>query len=375
MPIKVLIADGDPVTTNWLKFILEPEDCVVEAVSTGGSALEKIDSVVPDLFVLDALLPDGDGLGIVRELRKDPKYTGLHIIVLSTLGSPTDIAASMQAGADDYILKRPGADLELVGKVRALSSQPKKESSRGKIISFCSGKGGSGTTSVCVNTAYAFAKENPAAELLVVDMVFPMGTVGQSLGYESVKTVSKLTQETALDSTVVSKYVSPKLRWGFYVLLGANDPREATELEVDQVVPLFDELKKSYDYIFVDFGRALSRISVPILESSETIVLILSPDISTVKGSRHMIDFFVAHDISLERVLVVNNRTVGRVWTSTEDIERELGVRLNATIPYTVEYMTLAINDAVPFMLRFPENAASSAFTSIARELHSRANR
>lgn len=375
MSIKVLIADGDPVTTNWLKYILEPEDCVVESVSTGSSALEKIDSDVPDLLVLDALLPDGDGLEIVRELRKSQRHHDLHIIVLSTLGSPTDIAASMQAGADDYILKRPGADLELIGKIRALSTQPKKDVGRGQIFSFCSAKGGSGTTSVCVNTAYAFVKENPAAELLIVDMVFPMGTVGQSLGYDSSKTVAKLTHEAPFDATVLAKYISPKLRWGFSLLLGANDPHEASELEVDQIVPLFEAIKKQYDFIFVDFGRTLSRISLPILESSEGIVLILTPDISTVRGSKHVLDFLISHDISPERVVIVNNRTVGRVWTSAEDIERELGLRLNATIPYTVEYMTLAINDAVPFMLRFPDNAASSAFTAIAREVQSRANR
>jgi pilus assembly protein CpaE len=375
MPIKVLIADGDPVTTTWFKSILEPEDCVVDAVGTGGLALENIESVVPDLFVLDAVLPDGDGLEIVRELRKNEKHKDLHIIVLSTLDSPTDIAASMQAGADDYILKRPGADLELIGKIRALSTQTKKDSGRARIFSFCSAKGGSGTTSVCVNTAYAFVKENPAIELLIVDMVFPMGTVGQSLGYDSSKTISKLTHEAIIDPSVLAKYVSPKLRWGFSLLLGANDPHEATELEVDQIVPLFDALRKQYDYIFVDFGRTLSRISLPIIESSDGIVLVLSPDISTVRGTRRVLDFLASRDISLERVFIVNNRTVGRVWTSAEDIERELGLRLNVTIPYTVEYMTLAINDAVPFMLRFPENSASSAFTGIAQELHSRANR
>jgi hypothetical protein len=68
-------------------------------------------------------------------------------------------------------------------------------------------------------------------------------------------------------------------------------------------------------------------------------------------------------------VFVINNRTVGRVWTTTEDIERELKQELNAMIPYTVEYMAMAINAAVPFMERFPEHAASAAFTDIVQRL------
>jgi pilus assembly protein CpaE len=127
-----------------------------------------------------------------------------------------------------------------------------------------------------------------------------------------------------------------------------------------------------YDYILVDFGRALSRISLPIIELSERIAIILTPDISTVKGTRLILRHLESLGISLDRVFVINNRTVGRVWTTTEDIERELGVKLDAMVPYTVEYMTMAINAAVPFMERFPDNAASAAFADIAQRLRAR---
>jgi Mrp family chromosome partitioning ATPase len=68
-------------------------------------------------------------------------------------------------------------------------------SERGRIFSFCSAKGGTGTTSLCINTAYALAKLEPRAEILVVDMVFPIGSVAPSLGYEPQTTVVKLSHE------------------------------------------------------------------------------------------------------------------------------------------------------------------------------------
>ncbi len=374
MPTKVLIADSDQVTVNWLKSILEPEGCEVETVDSGGAAMRQVTQAAPDFLVLETMLSDGDGLEIVQRLRQDPLNRDLHIIILSTRGKPEDVASGMSAGADDYILKRPGADIELIGKVRALLAQPRKsapepEVTRGSILSFVSAKGGTGATSLCVNTAYALARQNPTAEILVVDMVFPMGTVGRSLGYESHKTIVKLTREPDMDPGLIEKYISMRTPWGFRILLGANDPQEATELEVSQIVPLFEMLQTMYDYILVDFGRALSRISLPIIEMSERIVIILTPDISTVKGTRLIMEYLQSLDISLDRVFVINNRTVGRVWTTTEDIEREIGVKLNATIPYTVEYMTMAINAAVPFMERFPDNSASASFIDIAQRL------
>lgn len=379
MPTKVLIADSDHVTAKWLGSTLEREGCTVDIVSSGIAALLKVAQMVPDLVVLETMLSDGDGIRIVRHLREDPLTQNLHIIILSTRGKPEDVMNGMRAGADDYILKRPGADIELVGKVRALMAQPRKnvahpDAASGSILSFISAKGGAGTTSICVNTAYALARQNPAANTLIVDMGFPMGTVGLSLGFESHRTVVKLTHEPAISPVLIEKYVSAKTRWGFRVLIGANDPQQATELNVDQVVPLFEMLRNMYDFVLVDFGRALSRISLPITKVSERIVIILTPDISTVKGTRLIMQYLQSLNIPLDRVFIINNRTVGRVWTTTEDIEHEIGAKLNATIPYTMEYMTMAINAGIPFMERFPDHSASASFIDIAQRLQTRVN-
>jgi len=377
MQTKVLIADGDQLTAKWLKSVLEREGCVVDTVDNGAAALQDVAEQKPDFLVLETDLPDGDGMEIVRQLREAPLTHNLYIIILSTRGRPEDVQAGISAGADDYILKRPGADIQLIGKLRALLTQPRKSASepvapRGSVVSFLSAKGGTGTTSVCVNTAYALTQQNPDAQVLVVDMVFPMGTVGQSLGFQSHKTVVKLTHEEEINRATIEKYVSSRTKWGFRILIGANDPQEAADLVVDQIVPLFKMLATMYDYVFVDFGRALSRISIPIIGLSERIAIILTPDLNTVKGTRLILRYLESVDVSLNRIFVINNRAVGRVWTTTEDIERELGVKLDAMIPYTAESMTMAINMAVPFMERFPENAASASFTDIAQWLRGR---
>jgi pilus assembly protein CpaE len=283
----------------------------------------------------------------------------------------------LNAGADHYVRKRPGADVELIATIHASLAQSKKSglaSSRGRIFSFCSAKGGTGTTSVCVNIAYALAKLEPKAEILVVDMVFPLGSVGPSLGYESHKTVCKLSQEgkDRIDRSTVERYVSQSLTWGFRVLIGANDPQEAGTLDVGQIAPIFETLKTMYDYIFVDFGRGLSRISLPIIESSTAVVVIVTPDISTLKASRLIIEFLESRNLDRNRIVLTNNRTVGRVWTTTEEIERELTLELDFTIPYVVEYMTMAVNEGVPFMAKFPENSACMVFNDIARLLRER---
>ncbi|MBM3128751.1 MAG: response regulator [Chloroflexi bacterium] len=377
MPARLLIVDGDAPTLLWLHSKLSDAGYAVETAHRGDLALQKIEAEAPDLIVLDLVLPDGNGLDLVRRLRADPRFAALGILVLSGQTDSDTITRALNVGVDHYVLKRPGADVELLANIRAWLALPKKGVSsgeRGRIFSFCSAKGGVGTTSVCINTAYALAKLEPRAEILIVDMVFPIGSIGPSLGYDSRKTIVKLSQEpeNQVDRILVEKYVSQLLKWGFRALIGANDPSEAGTLEVSRIVPIFSLLKTMYDYVLVDFGRTLSRISLPIIESSSATIVIVTPDISTVKASRVILEFLETRNMDRNRIILINNRTVGRVWTTTEDIERELKLPLAATVPYVVEYMTMAINAAVPFMDKFPEHAAGIVLTDLARRLQER---
>lgn len=378
---RILLVDGDATTIQWLTTKFEQAGFTVDSANRGDLAWQKIQTTPPDLVVLDLTLPDQNGLELIRQIRQSPQNQQIGIIVLSQRVESTDVSASLQAGADHYIVKRAGADIELIAKVRAQLETPRKGApvtpSRGRIFSFCSAKGGSGNTSVCVNTACALAKVAPAStEILVVDLVMPMGTVGQSLGFETHKTIAQLTQEVrgGIDETLIKKHASHTLRWGFRVLIGSTNPHEASKLDVNKIVPLFQTLKANYDYIFVDFGRMLSRISLPIIQMSTGIVIIVTPDVSTVHATRVMVDYLDTLGIERDRLLLINNRTVGRVWTTTDDIERDVKLPLAVTIPYEVEYMSMAINAAVPFIEKFPNNAATMSFNDIAHKIIERAN-
>jgi MinD-like ATPase involved in chromosome partitioning or flagellar assembly/CheY-like chemotaxis protein len=380
MPAKILLIDSDAATLNWLKVKLEQENFSVATARSGNEGLAQIEQDQPDIIVLDIALADMDGLEVLRRVGADPRGTPPWMIVFSKKYQPQDIAAGFQAGANDFIGKRPGADVELIGKIRGHLAQmharkpappPPPPPVNGHIFSFCSSKGGSGVTSVCVNVAYALAQVQPEARILVVDMVFPFGTIASALAFDSRRTVARMTHEPAeeIERATVEKYISAPLKWGFRLLIGTSDPQEAGNLDATRIEPIFKTLRTMYDYILVDFGRTLSRISLPIIEISERVLFIVSPDITTVKGAKLMLNYLRSRDIAFERIFLINNRTVGRVWTTAEDIERELGLKVNAMIPYEVEYMTMATNDGVPFMAKFPEHAASAMFRQVAQKL------
>jgi len=241
----------------------------------------------------------------------------------------------------------------------------------GKIIAFSSAKGGTGTTSACVNTAFVLSRQSERLKILVVDMVFPLGTVGRSIAYESTQTISQLSQlyKDKLTPDAIQKFVSPERHYGFYVLLATNTVKEATDLDASQMVPLFERLREMYDYVFVDFGRALSRISLPIIERADAIVVTITPDINTVKMTQLVMKYLVSLGIEYHRLVLLYNHVVGSLYISKDEIENELGLALTGAIPNEMENMTAAINSGLPFMAKFPSRPASLAFNEFARAL------
>lgn len=379
MPINVLLADGDQTSARWLKSVLDRDEFAVEIVASAADALERIERSHPDVLVTEATLKDGDMLDTIRRLRGNSATRDLYIIILSAKGKPEDIVSGLHAGANDYIPKRPGAEADLVGKIRAHMSirkpgmlVPQPPPGRAQIFSFCSAKGGTGTTSICINLAYALSQLEPKAQIAIVDMVLPFGTVGPFLDAELPLTIAKLTQEIAIDQSTMSQYVSKKEPWHLDFLLGATTPQEAAEINVSKLPKIFSTLREMYDYILIDFGRGLSRISLPIIESATGIVILASSDVNTVRATRPLIEYLEMRGVTTDRMFIINNRTAGRMWMTSEEIEKAIGMKPHASIPYTVESMTLAINESTPFLSKFPQHAASTAITDIARTLQTK---
>jgi pilus assembly protein CpaE len=242
---------------------------------------------------------------------------------------------------------------------------------RGKIISFCSAKGGTGTTSVCVNAAYALARLETRAQICVVDMALPLGTIGRAIGYESPMTVARLTSTLNgnLNRETVKVFISAEPEYGFHVLLSANNLKEASTFDSSKMGALFETLRQMYDYILVDFGRSLSCANLSIIETSDAVSIVLTPDPSAVKMTKLVLQHLESLNLPRHRLVPVSNRAAGNAWMSKEEIENELGLALVAAIPHELDYVTTALNAGIPFMAKYPERAASKVFTDFARTL------
>jgi DNA-binding response OmpR family regulator len=100
--MKVLVIDDDPAFTDLLKILLEPASTNVTAANCGVDGIDLAKNSLPDIIILDLMMPEMDGWEVCRSIRE---FSPVPILILSALDSPGMVAAALDAGADDYLIK------------------------------------------------------------------------------------------------------------------------------------------------------------------------------------------------------------------------------------------------------------------------------
>lgn len=115
--IRVLVVDDEPALTNLVSLALAYEDWTVDVAADGREAVRRFAEATPDLVVLDIMLPDTDGLTILREFRRMSETT--PVLFLTARDSVDDRIIGLTAGGDDYMTKPFNLE-ELVARLRGL---------------------------------------------------------------------------------------------------------------------------------------------------------------------------------------------------------------------------------------------------------------
>src|SRR3954468_8074277 len=118
MSVRILIVEDEESLTLLLRYNLEKEGFLVEAVARGDEAEIRLKERTADLVLLDWLLPGVSGIELCRRLRARPETQNLPIIMLTARGEEFDRVRGLATGADDYVVK-PFSVPELMARVRA----------------------------------------------------------------------------------------------------------------------------------------------------------------------------------------------------------------------------------------------------------------
>ena len=102
---RVIVVDDDPDILNLVSVLLQRIGVQVSTFADGRSAIRYLAQETPDLIVLDLMLPDVDGLDILRQIRARSRFEEVPVLVLSAKADPDTIRTALDSGADSYVTK------------------------------------------------------------------------------------------------------------------------------------------------------------------------------------------------------------------------------------------------------------------------------
>lgn len=403
---RVLLIDPDITTTNYISHQFQKAGFEVFAANSSKVGLILAYQHRPHVIIFDPVLKDIDREELLSKLKKDWRVSRAKIIAFSSLTNPDEIQEALDLGFHFFLTKEKGAASVLLQKTQSAAELARSEETTGikrpetlkpvpaerktrqhqppagtgKTIIFISGKGGVGTSSLCANMAQ-IASKALAKDVTLADLVLPIGSLSAIVGQADAVNIIQTAELSA--SKAMMDFLEESLKmpenWNFRFLAGSKTPKQAEQIEVPRIPVIIEALKKLSDYVFVDLGKSLSKISLPIIKSADQIVLTLSLDKATVDQTLAVWNYLQDHGVEKDQIYFMINRSVSLEGLTKTEVEELLGVLVPLAVPYMGRNFTLSNNLNQPISEKFPQDAVTislrQATEEIIRKVEKKANK
>jgi pilus assembly protein CpaE len=391
--IRVLVVDDVAETRESVRKLLQFESDieVVAAARTGREAIQFTLETNPDVVLMDINMPDMDGITATEAIRQ--KMPFVQVVILSVQGDQNYMRRAMLAGARDFLTKPPMPD-ELVAAIRRAGKMAREERTKtnqmlaaapngrgrgastgvippGKIIMVYSPKGGMGCTTLAVNLAVALCNEE--TRVVLVDANLQFGDVAIFLNEQGKNTILDLApRANELDPDIVEEVVIKNAASGVHILASPSRPEYGEKVSADQFTKLLNYLRRLYAYIVVDTSAYLNDITLSVLDVADSIVLVTTQDIPSIKNDRLFLDLLSTLNVPVEKVAFVLNKYDKRIAITPEKIGESLKQEILAVIPLDERTVIPAVNRGVPFMLDNKTQPAARGIYALAEALRAK---
>src|SRR3954454_19349237 len=373
MAAKILVVDDDPNVQRLLQYTLKQEGYDVIVAPDGAEGFRLWGAEAPDLILLDVMLPKLDGYQVATKIRSEEgNASHVPIIMLTAEQEVEQKVRGLRAGADDYLIK-PFHPAELLARIKSLLARfaPKEAATRpplGRVLAFYGAKGGVGTTTIAINAAIALHRELGRKVCLVDgNLQFGDHRVFLDLGLDKKSIVDIVTAPT-IDADLV-RQVMVKHDSGVDLLLAPPSP-ETAELVTQEHIPVILELLRGlYDYVLIDIDKRLDDVNLGILESADTMFVVMTADLSCLKNVRLVLETIGHLGYESRKVQLVLNRSNAFTGINVKNAEGALKRTIDHQIVNEYRGAISALNSGAPFMFTKADSLLGRSLLDFARNL------
>ena len=376
----VTIGDPGPVQQQIIAALnSQNEFQLVEVLSSAERLARDIGVAKPELILIEPTLADLPTVDMIDDLALQFPEAG--IIAILPEEDSTLIQQVTLAGARAFLIQ-PFTQINLLSTLRRVNvlesrrkaslpiglGQPDKATRPLKSLTVFSPRGGVGCTTVAINMAILF-NELTGKQVLLMDGKQFFGHMDVMLNIRSQNTVADLIPHAnSLDERLVQDVVSPHAS-GIHVLLGPSSLQVAQGIRPDDLYTVFASLQRMYDYIVVDGGSTLTENTVTLMDATDRILLLTTPDLASLHDVSRFIQISRSLAYSPDKLLLCLNREGLKGGVKAGDIEAALQSKLFTRIPDDSANALRSVNRGVPMVLRYGRSPVSKALKQLSTSL------
>jgi pilus assembly protein CpaE len=300
----------------------------------------------------------------------------ITVVALSKEQKPEMMLQAMRCGCTEFLSKSFTSD-DLIDMLERLNHQrisvPLKAAAQGTVLSFFGAKGGVGATTLAVHLALYLVQCHEKRTLLI-DNHSELGHVCVYLGLDGTRyNFDELVRNvTRLDSELLRGFTARHTS-GLEVLSSPDTCGATRQVDADSVSKLLEFLRTEYDYIVVDCSTALHETDVAVLESSDHVYLVATPEIGAIRDLSRYVDHLTRLEATTEKMHVVINRFSAKFAVKVEQIEKAIRLPVAIRLPNSYVELVRSVNLGEPiapsrkseFSMQFIKWAASLAGPSV----------
>ncbi len=353
--LSAIIISPDEKFRDQVREILEGSDQIEVRAELNNfySALDswifnEIKTMEADIIIVDVSPDKEQGILTIEKILELSKHS--HIFVTGD-GTDADlILRCMRTGAKEFLAapidsQALFAAIERVSKVQAVSSKEKKRF--GKLFTFFSAKGGTGSTVISTNFAVNLVEQTKKPTILV-DLDMQLGEVSLFLGIKPAFNIVDVADNIhRMDQALLKGFIK-KHSSGLDVLSAPDSLEKVESVGASQVAQILQFLKNTYEYVVIDTSNTFDDHTVAALDQSSTIFLISNTDLPSLRNAQRCLSIFERMGYKKEKIKLLINRYQKSLEIRSKDIEETLSFPVYWFFPNDWPTIMNAVNSGVP---------------------------
>jgi pilus assembly protein CpaE len=330
------------------------------------SATARLRDETFDLVVVP--LQDVEPMELAALEREARRSESAFIIGTAPRADSDLIIWAMRSGVNEF-LTFPPDPRDLAGAVDRLTRRGRVEATRGVSVAVHSAKGGLGTTTVTLNTAYALARQTPSARVALADLVVSGGDVRVMLDLKATYDVGDLlARMTRIDAELLTSILTPAAS-GVWVLPASERPEVAELVDASAASTIIAQLASHYTFTVLDLEHHLTERALAALDVVDRVLVVTQLGVVPLRSTQRTLELFQRLGYPDDKLAVLVNRHQSNDVVTIADAERLLGRPILHALPNDSRTSQAALAQSASVIATDPNSPLAKSYLALATKL------